>query len=302
MADMSEIRAVGFIGLGVMGLPICRNIVTKSGLPVTAFDLDPAPVQRLAEFGVAAAASAAEVAQAADTILLSLPGAEQVTEVADALAEAMVPGQTLVDLGTTPVALTRDLARRFAALGVDYADAPVARTRAAAEAGTLSIQVGAEPEVFQRIEPLLRHAASEVSHCGAVGAGQIVKLMNNMVLFQTVNALAEALAIGRRAGVDGRVLLETMAKGSADSFALRNHGLKHMLPGSFPPRSFPTDYALKDLGYALKLADEMGVRARGAETTRTVLIQSRAAGNQDRYFPALIGVVDKADTGDDGDA
>jgi hypothetical protein len=94
--------------------------------------------------------------------------------------------------------------------------------------------------------------ASEVTHCGEAGAGQAVKILNNMVLFQTVVGLAEALCIARANGVDGKILFETLTKGSADSFGLRNHGMKAMLPGVFPQRAFSTNYALKDLVYAIR--------------------------------------------------
>ena len=187
-------------------------------------------------------------------------------------------GLTVVDLGTSGVALARELAQRFAARGADYADAPIARTREAAQKGTLSITVGAAPAVFARIEPLLRCMGSDITHCGGVGSGQVVKILNNMVLFQTVNALAEALALGRRAGVDPALLFDALSKGSADSFALRNHGMKAMLPGVYPERAFSVEYAEKDLGYALELGRDTGVRLRGAETVAAVLATARAAG------------------------
>jgi 3-hydroxyisobutyrate dehydrogenase len=156
--------------------------------------------------------------------------------------------------------------------------------------------VGADPAVFARIEPLLACCASEVTLCGPVGAGQVVKILNNMVLFETVNALAEALAIARRAGVEPALLLATFAKGSADSFALRNHGMKAMLPRTFPERAFSTEYALKDLGYALDLAREVGVTARGAEVVGAVLQETIESGLGRAYYPALLEVVDGART------
>ncbi len=222
------IERLGFIGLGVMGEPMCRNLAAKSGLRVRAFDLRAAPLERLAEAGVEPAASVAEVAGGADLVFLSLPHGDAVEAVTlgpgGVLAQAG-PGAVVVDLSTSPVPLTRRIGAAMAQAGLAYADAPVARTRAAAEAGTLSIMVGADAEFFATLRPFLATMGEEVTHCGALGAGQVVKIMNNMVLFQTVAALAEALAIGRRAGVDGEVLLSTLAKGSADSFALRNHGL-----------------------------------------------------------------------------
>jgi hypothetical protein len=135
---------------------------------------------------------------------------------------------------------------------------------------------------------------SDVTHCGGVGNGQAVKVLNNMVLFQTVNALAEALALGRRAGVEPALLFDALAKGSADSFALRNHGTKAMLPGKYPERAFSVAYAAKDNGYALDLARETGVRVRGAQLLAEVLEEARAAGFGDAYWPVIARVVDRA--------
>ena len=147
-------------------------------------------------------------------------------------------------------------------------------------------------EVFDTIRPYLECCASEVTHCGGIGAGQVVKLMNNMVLVQTVVALAEALAIGRRAGVDAGLLFETLGKGSADSFALRNHGMKALLPGEFPERAFPAEYALKDLAYALELAEQQGIDASGARNASRLLEAAIAQGFGAQYFPTLLHVVD----------
>jgi hypothetical protein len=188
---------LGFVGLGVMGEPMCRNLAAKSGTPVVALDLDPAPIRRLAADGVRAADSLASLARAADVVFLSLPGGAEVAAVGDALLPHLRTGSCLVDLSTAPVKLARDLAGACAARGIEFADAPVARTRAAAAQGTLSIMVGAPAATFARIRPLLACMGSDVSHCGGPGAGQLAKLMNNMVLAQNVVALAEALAVAR---------------------------------------------------------------------------------------------------------
>lgn len=286
--------SVGFIGLGVMGEPICRNMARKSGRAMHAFDLSPEPLARLARDGVKTAPSVDALAKTADIIFLSLPSGAQVKQVCESgLLRGARPGQIIVDLGTSPVALARDLARQFAAKGASFADAPVARTREAAEKGTLSIMVGASPSTFVAIKPLLDCAATEVTHCGDVGSGQVVKIMNNMVLFQTVVAICEALALARRSGVDGALLFETLSKGSADSFALRNHGMKAVLPGSFPERAFSTDYALKDLGYALDLAKELGVATPGAELAGRLLRAASEAGLGGQYWPVIAKIIDR---------
>ena len=228
---------LGFVGLGVMGEPMCRNLARKSGAPVVAFDARGEPLESLKSAGVEPCASAVDVARRADIVFLCLPGEPQVRAVClgDGGSSALVAharrGQTVVDMSTCPVALAQELGRAFAARGVDFADAPIARTAQAARDGTLSIMVGGEPSVFERLAPYLRCMGTEVTHCGPVGAGQVVKLMNNMVVASTVVALAEALAAARASGVvDPRVLFETLMKGSADSFVLRNHGMKSRPP------------------------------------------------------------------------
>lgn len=295
---MSGFQRAGFIGLGVMGEPICRNLAQKGGLPVMGCDTQQAPLQRLAAHGVAAADIAAIMADC-DVVLLSLPSGEIVDQLArqpQGLLALARPGQVIIDLSTSPVESTRRLAVDFASRGVTFIDAPVARTRAAAEAGTLSVMVGGEAAVFERVRPLIATFASEITLCGPVGSGQVVKILNNMVLFETVVALSEARGIARRAGVDPQVLLDTFTCGSADSFALRNHGLKAILPGEFPEKAFPVDYARKDLRYALALAAETGIQALGARNVDHWFAAAIEQGLGDRYFPVVSRLIDAPST------
>lgn len=291
MTDM-----IGFIGVGTMGEPMCRNLAKKSGMTVLAADRDAAPLKRLEADGVKTA-SVDEIATSCRTIFLSLPGGKEVEQVCfgdGALLSKVKPGWTVVDLSTAPVSLARRLYAALEGQATAFADAPVARTRQAAIDGTLSIMVGSTPETFARIEPLLRHMASEVTHCGEAGAGQAVKILNNMILFQTGVALAEALGIARAHGVDGKVLFETLTKGSADSFALRNHGMKAMLPGVFPERAFSTEYALKDLSYAIEMAEEKGVPALGADVARELMERAVELGHGKEYWPVLLKAIEDA--------
>jgi 3-hydroxyisobutyrate dehydrogenase-like beta-hydroxyacid dehydrogenase len=290
---MVAIETLGFIGLGVMGEPMCENLARKSGHPVYAADLRRTPLDRLAAAGVHACGSVSEVAERADLLFLSVPGGQEVEAVCgEIIGRGRRRVATVVDCSTSPVRLTREVALRCNAAGLAYADAPVARTREAAQKGTLSIMVGAAPELFARIRPSLECMGTEVTLCGPVGCGQVVKLLNNMMLFEIGSALAEALAIGRRSGVDERLLLETLSKGSSDSFALRNHGMKAMLPRRFPEDAFGVDYARKDLAYALELAREAGVAAEGAEVTRRRLDAASARGFGRNYWPVILNVVD----------
>ena len=245
---MPEYKNIGFIGLGVMGEPICRNLVKKSGKRVIAFDLAAEPLARLRDDGAGIANSVADVIKQSDLLFLCLPSAKHVRAVfeGDGILNNIRDGQIVVDLGTSSVSQTRAFAGQLQAKGASWADAPIARTRQAAQDGTLSVMVGGTSALYADIEPLIRCFATDVTHCGDVGAGQVTKILNNMVLFETVNALSEAVAVARHNGVDPKLLLDTLSKGSADSFALRNHGMKAIVPGNFPERAFSTEYALKD--------------------------------------------------------
>lgn len=285
-----DIKTVAFVGLGVMGEAMCRNLAKKGSWRVIGFDTRPEPLARLAPDGVKSAATLAAAVAESDAVLMCLPGGAEVEAVArgnGGLLGLVRKGQTVVDMSTAPPRLMRELAKGFVAKGVDFADAPVARTRRAAVDGTLSIMVGSTPEVFERIKPILATMGTEVTHCGGVGAGQVVKIMNNMVVFETTLAIAEAITIAEAAGVDGKVLFETMAKGSADSFVLRNHGMKHLLPQDYPEQAFSVRYAIKDLSYARELARETGVDAKAAELMHEVFEAAVKRGDGDRYTPVI---------------
>jgi 3-hydroxyisobutyrate dehydrogenase len=285
------IATIGFIGLGVMGEPMCGHLARRAGVPVLACDLRPEPLDRLAAHGVKPA-SMQQIAVGCDVILLSLPDGKAVAAVVGQLEPHLRAGQCVVDTGTSQVELTRQIGARLATKDILYADAPVARTREAASRGELSIMVGSTPETFGRIKPILETMGTDVTHCGPVGCGQVVKILNNMLVFQHCGALAEAIAIGRRNGVPADVLLPTIAMGSGDSFVLRNHGMKTMLPGIFPERAFSTRYAMKDLSYALEMADASGLEVAGGQLTMTRLRRAEEAGYGDKYHPVVLKVID----------
>ena len=287
---------LGFIGLGVMGGPMCRNVAAKHPGKVHAFDLSAAALDDVAEAGAIACGSVAEVAQAADIVFLSLPGGAQVREVClgpDGLAAHGKPGMVIVDLSTTGVAEARAIADELEARGFVFADAPVARTREAAQKGTLSIMVGASEDLYARIEPLLAYMGSDIALCGGTGCGQVVKLINNTLVFEHTAALAEMLVVGERAGVAPETLLAAVSNGSGDSFVLRNHGMKAMLPRVFPEQAFPAPYALKDLGYSIELAESCGVEPRLSKVARQYFEAAVEEGIGEKYFPAIIELIDK---------
>jgi 3-hydroxyisobutyrate dehydrogenase-like beta-hydroxyacid dehydrogenase len=294
--SQQPLNTIGFVGLGVMGGPMCRNVATKHAGDVIAFDMNAAAFAALEGTKARRAQSLTELAEQVDVVLLSLPGGQQVEQVClgpDGLARVAKPPKVIVDLSTTTVGIARSIAERLAAKGITFADAPVARTREAAQRGELSIMVGANEALFARIEPILRYMGSDVTRCGEVGCGQVVKLINNALVFENTVAIAEMMVIGQRAGVDPAVLLDAVSKGSGDSFALRNHARKSMLPRDFPEKSFPPEYVLKDISYVLELAGEVGVSAHVTQLAQRYYAATAANGWSGRYYPAVIEVVDR---------
>lgn len=287
----TAIDTIGFIGLGVMGEPMCGHLARRSGKTVLAYDLNPAPLGRLAENGVAAARPH-ELAARCQVILFSLPDGKAMQAVVAELEPHLKPGQCIVDTSTSSVAATREIGARLAAKGVLFADAPVARTREAAAKGELSIMVGASDSTFAYVRAILETMGSDVSHCGPIGCGQVVKILNNMLVFQHTAALAEAIALGRRNGVAADKLLPIMAMGSGDSFVLRNHGLKSMVPRVYPERAFSVRYSIKDLSYALEMADAAGLVLPAARLTMERLREAEKQGHGDQYHPVVLEVID----------
>lgn len=288
MAD-GTVERLGFIGLGVMGGRMCGNLARKSGLPVLAYDLDPSRVQAVVGTSVEAAASIADVVARADIVFICVPGEPQVRAVclgAGGVVEGARPGQIVVDMTTATPDIAREVAAALAAKGADFADAPVAKGVPSAEDGTLAITVGASEAVLARTTPYLQCMGTDISHCGDVGTGQVMKLMNNMLIAENVSAIAEAMAIATRAGVPRERVFEILSKGSGDSFAMRRHG-SYMTTGEYPDDMFPTTYQSKDVGYALALAESVGVDAEGARLAQRRLQASIDHGWGHLYAPVM---------------
>ena len=289
-------QTIGFIGLGVMGAPMCRNVANKHDGEVLAFDLSSAASEALADTKAHIASRIEEIWNAADVVFLSLPGGRQVEEVCigqQGVQQQSRKPRIIVDLSTTSVATARKVAEILADLGIAFADAPVARTREAAQKGELSIMVGSPAELFETIEPMLRYMATDLTHCGPVGSGQFVKLVNNALLDVNVIAIAEAIVLAEKTGVDPAVMIEAVSKGSGDSYALRNHAVKSMLPRDFPEKSFPPEYKVKDLTYLLELAAQVVSPVRSMELALDYYKAAIEAGYSGRYFTSVIEVVAK---------
>ena len=185
---------------------MCRNLVRRAGLPAIVHDIDPEARAACVLERSVATADPGRVARECDVIFLSLPGAADVRLVClgeDGLLAHARAGDIVVDCSTVPLALTRELAAAFAEKGASYVDAPVAGTVQSVADRSISLMVGADEGTFARLAPLLDCMAGTVQHCGESGTGTTTKLLLNMVIAQSVTALAEALLLGRRAGVDG---------------------------------------------------------------------------------------------------
>ena len=279
-----------------MGGAMCRNVALKHAGNVIAFDMNEDAFASLDDTKATRAHSLTELAQLADIVLLSLPGGPQVETVClgeNGLSSASLKPSVIVDLSTTTVEAARSIASRLAEHNIDFVDAPVARTREAAQRGELSIMVGANTELFTKIAPILSYMGTDITLCGEIGCGQVVKLINNALVFENTLAVAEMMVIGERAGVAPATLLDAVSKGSGDSFALRNHARKSMLPRNYPPQSFPPEYVLKDLSYVLELAEQVNVTARVAQLAERYYAATANNGWSGRYYPAVIEVVDR---------
>ncbi|MBA2516615.1 MAG: NAD(P)-dependent oxidoreductase [Solirubrobacterales bacterium] len=267
---------VGFIGLGHMGGPMCARVV-GAGFDVTAFDLSPAALALAVLGGAEAAESAAECAAAADVLITMLPGPPQVEDVllgsGGALA-AMRKGSLAVDMSTSSTELGRRVLEAAAVRGVAFLDAPVADALKASE-GDLHIFVGGEEADVAVARPVLEAMGKphRVVHVGPHGAGYTVKLLVNLQWFVHAAVAAEALAVGVRSGIDADTLYAAFAAGPARSSFLENEALEVLRDGEYGER-FPLGLVTKDLGLALDLARETGVRTELSGVTQGLYDQA----------------------------
>jgi 2-hydroxy-3-oxopropionate reductase len=263
----SERQAVGFVGLGVMGRPMARNLV-RAGHRVVVWNRSAAPAAELAAAGATVAATPAELAAAAPLVLTMLPDLPEVEEVLDrddGLLRGMDRGAVLVVMGTVSVVGVRELGARLEPAGVSLVDAPVSGGEVGAEQATLSIMVGGDRAAFARVRPLLEAMGTTVDHLGPLGAGQLAKACNQVVVAATLTALSEALVLARGGGLDPRRVFAVLAGGLAGSRVLELKGPK-MVEGDFRPGGAAA-FQHKDLGFALAAA-----RAEGVALPLTALV------------------------------
>jgi 4-hydroxybutyrate dehydrogenase/sulfolactaldehyde 3-reductase len=265
---MSEI---GFIGVGTMGAPMARNIA-KGGHRVKAFDLDVAAVERLADAGIAPAASAADAARHVDVLITMLPNSSHVEKAAfgeGGFAEVLSRDALYIDMSTIAPATTDAIAARMAEKGVAMVDAPVGRQQSHAVAGKLLIMAGGEPEHVERAKPILSLMGDTIIHCGRVGMGSRMKIVNNYMSIALNSLAAEALVLAERSGLDPDLAREVMLGTVAGQGHFGTTYPAKVLKGDLAP-GFMIDLAMKDLRLALDLAAsldapvETGMAAAGS--------------------------------------
>jgi 2-hydroxy-3-oxopropionate reductase len=252
-------EAVGFIGLGVMGGPMARNLLA-AGLQVTVHNRSPEKARALEAAGATAAPTPRAVAEASTLIITMLPGAPEVAAVLtgpDGVLDGASQGALVVDMGTTGPLATRELARVVAGRGVRLLDAPVSGGDTGAREATLSIMVGGAPEDFARAEPVLHALGTTVVHVGPSGAGQVAKACNQIVVAVVIAAVSEALVLGGRAGVDPALLLDVLQGGLAAN-RVTEVRRRNLLEHDFRPGGKAV-FHHRDLGYALETARAHGV-------------------------------------------
>ena len=279
---------VGFVGLGVMGKPMARNLI-EAGHDLVLYSRTRASVEEVARDGGTAAGSSREVAERADTVILVLPDSPQVREVLDGddgLLAGARSGSLIVDMSTISPVVTREIAEECGARGIGWVDAPVSGGDVGAREATLSIMAGGSDEDFTRAKPLFEALGRTIVHVGPVGSGQVVKACNQVVVALTIEAVSEALVLGSKAGVDPATIIEVLSGGLAANKVMEVRG-RNFLEHDFTP-GFRIDLHHKDLGIALATAREYGVALPSTAAVDQMLQALRSNGRGDRDHSALL--------------
>ncbi|WP_429539759.1 NAD(P)-dependent oxidoreductase [Pseudomonas fluorescens] len=257
---MAALPSLAFAGIGLMGLPMCRRLLA-AGYPLTVWNRNPGKCAPLVEAGARQVATPAELCQHADLVLLCLANTEVVREVvfgAAGVASGAKTGQLLVDFSSLEPTATREMAVELASrTGMGWLDAPVSGGVAGAEAASLAIMVGGEPADVERVRPVLSSLGQRVTHMGAVGAGQVTKACNQMIVACNALVIAEVVALAERSGVDASLLAEALSGGFADSKPLQILA-PQMAESRFEPIKWHVRTLLKDLDGAVKFSREQG--------------------------------------------
>jgi 2-hydroxy-3-oxopropionate reductase len=286
--------SVGFIGIGTMGREMVVNLL-KAGHPVRAFDLNEAAVADIVKEGAARAANPADAAREADIVITMLPDTPHVEAVIygeHGLLKSPPSGELIVDMSTiSPVAVRRIHADLRQQANVSFIDAPVSGGPLGAKNAVLSIMAGGEAEAFAKAEPFFRAIGTTIKHVGASGAGQTVKLCNQLVCGINIQAICEALALGRASGVDLNLLREVLMGGAAGSWMLDKLG-PQMIEGHVGA-GFRIDLMFKDLRLVQEHAQALNVPLPGTALVTSQYVDARAHGEGSNGNQALFRVYDR---------
>ncbi|PYS01487.1 MAG: 2-hydroxy-3-oxopropionate reductase [Acidobacteria bacterium] len=250
---------IGFIGLGIMGMPMARNLM-KAGFPLTVHNRSQAKVEDLVKEGARRAASPREVASATDIVITMLPNSPDVELVAlgaSGIRQGVRAGQLFIDMSTINPIVSQKIGKELAPLGVAMVDAPVSGGEKGAIDGALSIMAGGAPEDFERALPVFNALGKTITHMGPIGAGGFTKLANQIIVAVNLTAIGEALVFGAKAGVDPQKMIRALAGGLAGSKCLDQKSEK-ILSGDFAP-GFKIDLHFKDLNLIQDAARSVGV-------------------------------------------
>jgi 2-hydroxy-3-oxopropionate reductase len=285
-------KRIGFIGLGLMGKPMARNLM-KSGFDLIVHNRSRAAVDQLVSEGADPADSPKEAAAAADVIITMLPEDSHVTEVvtaADGVTESIRPDSVLVDMSTISPTTTRKLAKMVAARGAHMLDAPVSGGVEAATEASLTIMVGGKAEIFERVLPVFQKLGKNINHIGDHGAGQVTKAANQIIVGLTIQAVAEALIFAKKSGVDPVKVRRAIMGGYAQSRVLELHG-QRMLDRNFQPGGKVRSHR-KDLEIVLSVAKEMGICLPGTAMMSQLFNAVVAHDGSDWDHSAIVTVLE----------
>lgn len=281
---------IGFVGVGLMGHGMAKNLVTK-GYPLSVLGhRNRAPVEDLKQAGAQEAATAQDLAAASDIVFLCVTGAPQVEAVVGGLLDGARPGLTIVDCSTSEPTLTLALHAQAKTRGVDVCDAPLGGTPANAAAGTLSAMVGAEPEVFARVAPVIGAFAVKVTHVGAPGAGHTLKLLNNFLSLGYGAIYAEALAMAAKVGVTPQTF-DSVIRGSRMDCGFYQTYMTYVLERDENAHRFTLSNAHKDLRYLNNLATATGAANFVGASVKNVYAAAEGLGKGAWNVPQISDVV-----------
>jgi 2-hydroxy-3-oxopropionate reductase len=284
--------SLGLIGLGIMGRPMGRNLLS-AGYRLMVHDVDRKAVNELVAEGAIAGTTPGEVAATADVLVTMLPDSQQVREVylgPDGAFEALRPGWLAIDMSSISPSTARDLAARATANGAEMLDAPVSGGDKGAIAGTLSVMVGGSDDAFERALPILQALGKTIVHVGPAGAGQVVKVCNQVVVAVVIEAVSEALVLGAKAGVDPGRIADVLQGGLAATKVLEMRR-ENILTGRFDP-GFRIRLHLKDLKNALELGRETNVSLPAAAGVEQLMRAMVAVGRADYDHSGLVTILE----------